>query len=417
MNIANTPIDDLKPYAHNPKLHSTEQIDKIARSITEFGFLVPVLVDADMNIIAGHGRLLAARKLKLTEIPTIGVDHLTKTQIHAYRIADNKLTMDGGWDVGELMGEIADLKLDDYDIDLTGFGEIELCGMENAKNRHDAVFKPGQTSISGEVEFIEDVKDALMADAEAQELFKNRSTILVTFSGGKDSSFALLWAITNFPDKEIVAVFSDTGVELPGMTAHIAECCEFLDVKCETVKPQKDMWTQILKNGWPSIIYHWCQNLLVYAPINIVYQEYDPADVIIVDGSRADQVTRVCKKTKTSKPSDKRMAQYDYYHPSFDIDKEVLEHILEKSGMPQWEGYARGFVRTACWMCPGMCGDQALALSENYPGLTEDIRRWERKIGKPLQQSNDRSIDDLIQTGLRNRAKRDAEALREEMTE
>ncbi len=416
MNIINIQIDDLKPYAHNPKTHPAEQVEKIARSIAEFGFLVPILIDADNSIIAGHGRLMAARKLGLVEVPTIQVDHLTEAQIRAYRIADNRLT-ESAWDIGELMFEIDDLMVDDFDIDLTGFGEIELAGMAAAKKRHDNVFKPGQTSISSDVEFIGDAKYALMADAEAQEIFKDRSTILVTFSGGKDSSFALLWAKTNFPEKEIVAVFSDTGVELPGMTAHIAECCEFLDVKCEIVKPEKDMWTQILKNGFPSIIYHWCQNLLVYAPINIVYQEYDPADVIIVDGSRADQVTRVCKKTKTSKPSDKRMAQYDYYHPSFDVDKEVLEHLLEKSGMPQWEGYARGFVRTACWMCPGMCGDQALALSENYPGLTEDIRRWERKIGKPLQQSNNRSIDDLIQTGLRNRAKRDAEALREEMTE
>jgi len=414
MNIIQTPIDDLKPYAHNPKTHPAEQVEKIARSITEFGFLVPVLIDADNSIIAGHGRLLAARKLGLIEIPTIRVDHLTEAQIRAYRIADNRLT-ESAWDIGELQFEIDDLKLAEFDIDLTGFSEIDLGGMAEAKKRHDAVFKPGQMSISGEVEFIEDAKEALMADDVAQQMFKGRSTILVTFSGGKDSSFALLWAKTNFPEKEIVAVFSDTGVELPGMTAHIQECCEFLEVQCEIVKPRRDMWTQILKNGWPSIIYHWCQSVLVYEPINMVYNEYNPSDTIIIDGSRADQVTRVCKKNKTSKPSDKRMQKFDYYHPAFDVAKDVLEHILEKSGMPLWDGYDRGFVRTACWMCPGMCGDQALALSENYPGLTEDIRKWERKIGKPLQQSNNRSIDDLIQTGLRNRAKRDAESLREEL--
>ena len=415
MNIIQTQIDDLKPYAHNPKTHPAEQVEKIARSITEFGFLVPVLIDADNSIIAGHGRLLAARKLGIDKIPTIRVDHLTEAQIRAYRITDNRLT-ESPWDIGELQFEIDDLKLAEFDIDLTGFSEIDLGGMAEAKRRHDITFKPGQASISNEVEFIEDEKEALMADDAAQKLFEDRSTILITFSGGKDSSFALLWAKTNFPEKEIVAVFSDTGVELPGMTSHIYVCCEFFGVQCEIVKPKHDMWVHVLKVGWPSTLLHWCQSYLIYEPINTVFKEYNPADVVIIDGSRGEQVTRLCKKTKTSNSPDKRMGEYVYYHPAFDVNKDVLEHLLEKSGMPRWEGYDRGFVRTACWMCPGMNGDQALALSENYPGLTEDIRRWERKIGKPLRYGTDhKSIDDQIQIGIRNRAKRDTKAMCEEL--
>lgn len=136
MKVKNTPIDELRPYAHNPKTHPETQIDKIARSIEEFGFLVPILIDADNYIIAGHGRLLAARKLGLVEVPTIRVDHLTEAQIRAYRIADNKLT-ESPWDIGELMVEIDDLKLGDYDIDLTGFGEIELGEVITKKGSHD----------------------------------------------------------------------------------------------------------------------------------------------------------------------------------------------------------------------------------------------------------------------------------------
>ena len=303
-------------------------------------------------------------------------------------------------------------------LDLTGFDEIELGGLGEKKRLHDSRIKPGTTAITKDVDFIGDVETALMADADCKAMFAGKSTILVAFSGGKDSTFSLYWAKTNFPDMRIVAVFADTGVELPGMVTHIVECCDFLGVEYQIVKPRKDMWLQILQNGWPSIIYHWCQTLLIYEPINKYYlEEHPPQESIIIDGSRADQVTRVNQKTKTSKPADTKMQKYDFYHPAFDIEKPVLEHILETSGIPIWEGYARGFVRTACWMCPGMCGDQALALSENYPGLTEDIRRWERKIGKPLQQSNDRTIDDLIQTGLRNRTRREAQSLREEMTE
>ena len=125
MNIINIPIDDLKPCAHNPKTHPAEQIEKIVRSIEEFGFLVPILIDADNSIIAGHGRLMAARKLRLYEIPTIRVDHLTEVQIRAYRIADNRLT-ESAWDLELLESEIATLQDMDFDIDLTGFDEEEL---------------------------------------------------------------------------------------------------------------------------------------------------------------------------------------------------------------------------------------------------------------------------------------------------
>ena len=109
MKIKNTLIDDLRPYAHNPKTHPEAQIDKIARSIEEFGFLVPILIDGDNSIIAGHGRLLAARKLGLAEISTICVDHLTEAQIRAYRIADNRLT-ESAWDLEMLESEIAILR-------------------------------------------------------------------------------------------------------------------------------------------------------------------------------------------------------------------------------------------------------------------------------------------------------------------
>ena len=124
MDVKNVDIDDLKPYEYNPKTHSKEQIDKIARSIEEFGFLVPILLDDSYNIIAGHGRVLAARVLGVENVPTISVNHLTDAQIRAYRIADNKLT-ESAWNI-ELLGREIDLLRDvDFDIDLTGFEDFE----------------------------------------------------------------------------------------------------------------------------------------------------------------------------------------------------------------------------------------------------------------------------------------------------
>src|SRR5258705_8512575 len=104
------PIEKLIPYARNPRTHSDAQIAQIAASIAEFGFNNPILVDTKAGIIAGHGRLLAARKLQLTEVPVIVLDHLTDAQKRAYVIADNQLALNAGWDEALLAAELAALQ-------------------------------------------------------------------------------------------------------------------------------------------------------------------------------------------------------------------------------------------------------------------------------------------------------------------
>ena len=120
------PIDKLVPYARNARTHSAEQVAQIAASIVEFGFVNPILVDSKDGIIAGHGRLLAARKLGLLEVPVIVLDHLSETQRRAYVIADNKLAMNAGWDDALLAAELAALEADGFDLDLVGFSDEEL---------------------------------------------------------------------------------------------------------------------------------------------------------------------------------------------------------------------------------------------------------------------------------------------------
>lgn len=119
-------IESLIPYARNSRTHDDSQVAQIAASIKEFGFTNPVLVDADSGIIAGHGRVLAARKLKLAEVPCIRLGHLTETQKRAYVIADNKLAMNSGWDNEMLKLEFAELTDEGFDLDLIGFSEEEL---------------------------------------------------------------------------------------------------------------------------------------------------------------------------------------------------------------------------------------------------------------------------------------------------
>lgn len=120
------PVKKLNPYKKNSRTHSPEQVDQIANAITEFGFTNPILVDSESGIIAGHGRLLAAKKLKLKDVPVIVLDHLTEAQKRAYVIADNKLALNAGWDEALLQEEIGDLLAEDFDIDLLGFSDDEL---------------------------------------------------------------------------------------------------------------------------------------------------------------------------------------------------------------------------------------------------------------------------------------------------
>ena len=120
------PVDRLKPYEKNPRTHSEEQVVQIAASIAEFGFTSPILVDSKDGILAGHGRLLAARHLDLSEVPVIVLDHLTETQKRAYLIADNKLADLAGWDEELLAAELAELEREGYDVELTGFSNAEL---------------------------------------------------------------------------------------------------------------------------------------------------------------------------------------------------------------------------------------------------------------------------------------------------
>jgi DNA modification methylase len=120
------PIDRLRPYERNPRTHSEGQVDQIAASMVEFGWTNPVLVDQQGGILAGHGRLLAARKLGLVEVPVIRFEHLSQAQKRAYILADNQIALQAGWDDALLAEELAWLRDERFDLDLVGFDASEL---------------------------------------------------------------------------------------------------------------------------------------------------------------------------------------------------------------------------------------------------------------------------------------------------
>lgn len=143
------PVEKLIPYINNARTHSDEQIKKLRSSLREFGFINPVIIDRDFNVIAGHGRILAAKAENISEVPCVFVDYLNDAQKKAYILADNRMAMDAGWDEELLRVEIESLQGSDFDVSLTGFDETEIA--ELFADDNDDV-KDDDFDIEGELE-------------------------------------------------------------------------------------------------------------------------------------------------------------------------------------------------------------------------------------------------------------------------
>ena len=129
MKIKNIDIEKLRPYKNNPRKHSESQIEQIANSINEFGFVNPIIADENNMILAGHGRFLAANKLLLTEVPVVQITHLDEKQKKALVIADNKIAMNSDWNEDLLWQQIQELSKDGFDLSLLAFNDMEIMPM------------------------------------------------------------------------------------------------------------------------------------------------------------------------------------------------------------------------------------------------------------------------------------------------
>lgn len=157
-------VDDLIPYVRNARTHSTEQVAQIAGSIKEFGFNNPILIDKDNGVIAGHGRLAAARKLKLESVPCVRLEHLTDAQRKAYILADNKIATNSEWDRDLLRVELEELHQDQFKMDLIGFDANELAIAMGL----GADFEPGTEEDQGKL----DEKSPIICPACGHEFHK-----------------------------------------------------------------------------------------------------------------------------------------------------------------------------------------------------------------------------------------------------
>ena len=185
LKIINKNIDDIKEYENNAKEHPQWQIEQIANSIQEFGFNDPIAINGDNQIIEGHGRLLAAKQLGLTEIPCIVLDGLTEVQERAYIIAHNKTTMNTDFDLDRLQYELNALKVEGFDLSLTGFSEYEIDKLNYSAL--DEIKENDYSSFSNEVS-------------------KNSKTFSVTFLFDKENEEEVMDFIRENGKDEIVKI-------------------------------------------------------------------------------------------------------------------------------------------------------------------------------------------------------------------
>lgn len=194
MDVIETPVTELIPFANNARTHSDEQVAEIAASIKEFGFTNPVLTDGKNGVIAGHGRLLAARKLNMDTVPCIELSHLSETQKRAYILADNRLAEKAGWDFDLVSLELESLLNDDFDIELTGFDDSFILdeGDYDASNNEklsDKFLVPPFTVINAREGWWQDRKRAWIGLGIQSELGRaaQSNALASTFDGSTQS--------------------------------------------------------------------------------------------------------------------------------------------------------------------------------------------------------------------------------------
>lgn len=239
-NYETRPTAELVPYAKNARTHSKAQVDQIAESIKRFGFTNPVLIDGSGGIIAGHGRVLAAKKLKMDSVPTLTIDHLTDDEKRAYVLADNKLALNGGWDESMLAEELKALGAAQFDTSVIGFTAKELAKLLGEEKAADVDDVPAPETVTDPISKLGDVwklgdhvlicGDSCADDAPAKLVGKQKAAAVFT-----DPPYAIYGSATgiaaDITDDKMVRPFFKSVIrnitELLQTFGHVYVCCDW----------------------------------------------------------------------------------------------------------------------------------------------------------------------------------------------
>lgn len=302
-NIIMRKVDELVPYIRNTKLHPPRQVKKIAMSIEQYGFNVPVIIDAKNEIIAGHGRLLAAKELKMIDVPCVCIDHLSTEQVRAFRIADNKVA-ESEWEAELLEEELKELFSENFDLELTGFGNKELSDI--LIDMLPQELEKGEEFSQGEAEEYENPysgkrkEDDLPPEELAMDFWewlKGMEDIYVMFSGGKDSMAMLACLLDHdVPKEKMIIVHNRTPLDYPGLGEFVEEFARKEGIRIDMIGLKnsfQDTCKIMRKYGFPkSFTTRWCTGNWKVHPLNRYCRDkgiYKSERKVLCQGFRAEE--------------------------------------------------------------------------------------------------------------------------------
>ena len=396
-------VEFLIPYARNSRTHSESQVDKIAASIKEFGFLNPIIVDGDGGIVAGHGRLLAAKKLGMEYLPTIEADHLTDAQRRAYVIADNRLALDAGWDDDLLRVEFDDLRADGFDLELTGFtlDEISALQIEEVEGLTDEDSVPevpeDPVTVEGDVWLLGNHRlmcgDSTSIDAVDKLMDGQKPNTMVTdppYGVELDQSWrddalgskALGKGNAGLVENDDQADWTDVWALFTGNVAYVWHASKFTDVVMESLrKTGLEPSQQIIWNKSVMVMgrsdYHFKHEPCWYAIRKGQGHNWkgDRKQTTIWDASPPNHIMGGSKEEKTTHPTQKPAALYE---------KSYLNHT--NPGEYVYEPF--GGSGTSIVVCEKL-GRRSLTMELDPKDCDVIVKRWQEFTGNDATLESD----------------------------
>ena len=396
-------VEFLIPYARNSRTHSESQVDKIAASIKEFGFLNPIIVDGDGGIVAGHGRVLAAKKLGMEYLPTIEADHLTDAQRRAYVIADNRLALDAGWDDDLLRVEFDDLRADGFDLELTGFtlDEISALQIEEVEGLTDEDSVPevpeDPVTVEGDVWLLGNHRlmcgDSTSIDAVDKLMDGQKPNTMVTdppYGVELDQSWrddalgskALGKGNAGLVENDDQADWTDVWALFTGNVAYVWHASKFTDVVMESLrKTGLEPSQQIIWNKSVMVMgrsdYHFKHEPCWYAIRKGQGHNWkgDRKQTTIWDASPPNHIMGGSKEEKTTHPTQKPAALYE---------KSYLNHT--NPGEYVYEPF--GGSGTSIVVCEKL-GRRSLTMELDPKYCDVIVKRWQEFTGNDATLESD----------------------------
>lgn len=372
----------LVPNPKNPNKHPKKQIKLLSKIITTQGWRAPITVSLRSGfVVKGHGRLEAAL---LAAIPFVPIDYqvyATEADEYADLIADNRLAELAKTDKAIMAGLLEELQQMDFDSELTGFDDKEIQSLIT----HEQEKETGENKT----EIIKAANIDELAPSDEERKAIDGRTIVVEFSGGKDSSATSVWARHFYPDAEIILCFIDMGADFVGFNTFLYDFAAALGAKLAPQRSSVNMVDRFIqKCDWPNFKHPFCHDIL-HDTLDMFLKKFNPKEMVIMRGGRAAEKGRQ-QKAKTSRFLQvDRMKEYTYFQPLYFAGKGVGESILSNAGVPIWDGYSYGLQRTACRICPGQKPAAYAAIRANFPDVWEELLYLERRFGAGCWQRRD----------------------------